>query len=105
MTCSAPQLPVGRVEGCPYKGLAVYGVEDSELFRGRNRLVGRLIGTLVDHSLLVVSGSSGAGKSSVVRAGVLPALASGAVPGSRAWRPVVVSPGANPVDSLAAAVR
>ena len=79
----APRVPARRVEGCPYKGLAVYEVEDSELFHGRNRLVGRLIGTLVDHPLLVVSGSSGAGKSSVVRAGVLPALASGAVPGSR----------------------
>ena len=36
---SAPRVPVMRVEGCPYKGLAVYEVENSERFRGRNRLV------------------------------------------------------------------
>ena len=71
-----------RVTGCPYKGLAAYETEDAPLFRGRADLVERMVALLVDSSLLVVSGSSGAGKSSVVRAGLLPALAAGALAGS-----------------------
>src|SRR5215210_2379412 len=55
------------VATCPYKGLASYQSADAGLFRGRGRVVNRLVGRLVDAPLLVVSGSSGAGKSSVVR--------------------------------------
>ena len=94
-----------RVTGCPYKGLARYEAADAAVFRGRDRLVRALVTTLVDHRLLVVSGSSGAGKSSVVRAGLLPALQSGELSGSAGWEPVVVVPGARPVDSLARAHR
>jgi DNA-binding SARP family transcriptional activator len=86
---------------CPYKGLAAYQVADAPLFHGRRRLVAGLVGRLVDTRLLVVSGASGAGKSSVVRAGVVPALGSGAVAGSEAWRPVIITPGRRPVDALA----
>ncbi len=90
-----------RITGCPYKGLARYEAADAAVFRGRDRMVRALVTTLVDHRLLVVSGSSGAGKSSVVRAGLLPALQSGELSGSAGWEPVVVVPGARPVDSLA----
>ena len=92
--------PVTSVTGCPYKGLARYELDDAAVFRGRGRLVRMLVTSLVDRRLLVVSGSSGAGKSSVVRAGLLPALASGELPGSAAWQPVVVVPGRRPVDTL-----
>ena len=61
-----------------------------------------LVARLVDASVLVVSGPSGAGKSSVVRAGLVPGLARGALPGSEAWQPVIVTPGREPVDVLAA---
>ena len=86
---------------CPYKGLAAYQVDDAPLFHGRRRLVSSLVARLVDASLLVVSGPSGAGKSSAVRAGLVPALARGALPGSAAWRPLLVTPGGSPVDVLA----
>ena len=86
---------------CPYKGLAAYQTADAPFFHGRNRLVSTLVARLVDTRLLVVTGPSGAGKSSVVRAGLLPALAAGAVPGSELWRPLVVTPGRRPVDVLA----
>jgi DNA-binding SARP family transcriptional activator len=86
---------------CPYKGLAAYQVEDAALFRGRARLVAGLVRRLVDAPVLVVSGPSGAGKSSVVRAGLVPALTSGALPGSGSWLPVIVTPGRSPVDALA----
>jgi DNA-binding SARP family transcriptional activator/WD40 repeat protein len=86
---------------CPYKGLAAYQVADAPLFHGRQRLVSGLVARLVDTPLLVVSGPSGAGKSSAVRAGLVPALADGALPGSRSWRPLIVTPGRAPVDVLA----
>jgi WD40 repeat protein/DNA-binding SARP family transcriptional activator len=86
---------------CPYKGLAAYRPEDAALFHGRSKLVRTLVATLVDSRLLVVSGPSGAGKSSLVLAGLLPALAGGALPGSERWRQNVIVPGANPVDALA----
>ncbi|HLM06878.1 MAG TPA: BTAD domain-containing putative transcriptional regulator [Blastococcus sp.] len=86
---------------CPYKGLAAYQVEDAPLFHGRRRLVAALVARLVDAGVVVVSGPSGAGKSSVVRAGLVPELARGSLPGSESWRPVIVTPGRNPVDVLA----
>lgn len=97
-----PALTESSVEACPYKGLARYEMEDADSFRGREHLVRTLVTALVDHRLIVVSGSSGAGKSSVVRAGLLPALGAGAVPGSERWRPLIVVPGPRAVDSLAA---
>ena len=90
-----------RITGCPYKGLAAYETEDAPLFRGRADLVERLVTLLVDSPLLVVSGSSGAGKSSVVRAGLLPALSAGALAGSEEWPRVVITAGPHAVDALA----
>src|SRR5215218_1514823 len=89
------------VGACPYKGLAAYQVEDAALFHGRERLVRGFLARLVDTPVLLVSGPSGAGKSSAVRAGLVPALTGGALPGSKAWRPVIVTPGASTVDALA----
>jgi DNA-binding SARP family transcriptional activator/WD40 repeat protein len=91
-------VPAGT---CPYKGLSAYQVVDAPLFHGRARVVAGLVARLVDAPLVVVSGSSGAGKSSVVRAGMVPALGGGALPGSAAWRPAIVAPGRAPVDVLA----
>ena len=86
---------------CPYKGLAVYEAADAPLFYGRERLISSLVARLVDAPVLVVSGPSGAGKSSAIRAGLVPALADGRLPGSQSWRPVIVTPGRAPVDALA----
>ncbi|MGY1731920.1 hypothetical protein ACI798_10375 [Geodermatophilus sp. SYSU D01045] len=82
-------------------GLRAYRTEDAALFAGRGRVVAALVARLVDAPLLAVSGPSGAGKSSVVRAGLLPALAAGALSGSGGWQPVVLLPGRRPVDALA----
>ena len=89
---------------CPYKGLARYDAADADLFVGRERLVEELVARLVDERLLVVVGPSGAGKSSLVRAGLVPALAGGALPGSDAWPVVVMVPGAEPLETLEAAL-
>ena len=66
---------------CPYKGLASYERADAPLFHGREKLVARLCARLVDTAFVAVVGPSGAGKSSLVRAGLLPALAAGVLPG------------------------
>jgi WD40 repeat protein/DNA-binding SARP family transcriptional activator/ABC-type phosphonate transport system ATPase subunit len=85
---------------CPYKGLATYDIEDAEYFFGRERLVAEVVARLVGAPLLGVVGPSGSGKSSVVRAGLLHALAGGVLPGSDRWGRVLIRPGEHPVSEL-----
>ncbi len=77
---------------CPYRGLAGYSTDDASVFVGRERLTTVLAGRLAEPGVVVVAGASGSGKSSVVRAGVVPALRAGALPQSAAWRVVVTTP-------------
>jgi WD40 repeat protein len=85
---------------CPFKGLASFDVEDAAVFFGRERLVADIVARLVGAPLLGVVGPSGSGKSSLVRAGLLPALAAGVLPGSDAWPQLVVRPGEHPLREL-----
>ncbi|HEV8220696.1 MAG TPA: helix-turn-helix domain-containing protein, partial [Streptosporangiaceae bacterium] len=92
----------------PYRGLASFEPEDAEWFYGRQELTR----SLIDHldrqctagGLLFTVGPSGSGKSSLLRAGLIPALRSGALgrPGSRTWPVVLFTPGARPLHELAA---
>ncbi|MGZ4335357.1 MAG: nSTAND1 domain-containing NTPase, partial [Gaiellaceae bacterium] len=59
---------------CPFKGLAPFETADAEFFFGRERLVDELVARLRDAPLLALVGASGSGKSSLLRAGLLPAL-------------------------------
>ena len=59
---------------CPFKGLAPFEPADAEFFFGRERLVEELLGRLEDVPFLALVGASGSGKSSLLRAGLLPAL-------------------------------
>jgi WD40 repeat protein/DNA-binding SARP family transcriptional activator len=92
---------------CPFKGLASFDVADAEYFFGREKLVAELVALVVGARLLGIVGPSGSGKSSVMRAGLLPALASGVLPGSETWKQVLIRPGEHPLreltDALAAA--
>jgi WD40 repeat protein len=95
------------VHGCPYRGLAPFGEADEDIFYGRERLVAELAGKLASRlsqrGLVIVTGASGAGKSSLLRAGLLPALARGQqVPGSAEWPRIVMAPGKEPLAELAA---
>jgi hypothetical protein len=96
---------------CPYRGLAAYSPADSRWFRGRNELTEAVVRGLADRvwggGPLVVLGSSGSGKSSLLRASLLPAVRHGdlGVPGSSAWPAVVLTPGAQPVWALADGLR
>jgi WD40 repeat protein/class 3 adenylate cyclase/energy-coupling factor transporter ATP-binding protein EcfA2 len=97
-------LPILAVN--PYKGLRAFQKADAEDFFGRTALCQELLGHLSAKTptarFLAVVGPSGSGKSSVVLAGLIPALHSGAVPGSEAWFIVEMMPGAYPLDELEA---
>ena len=85
---------------CPFPGLAPFDGAHARYFFGRERLVAELVARLVGAPLLAVVGRSGSGKSSAVRAGLLPALGSGVLPGSEAWSPAVMRPGPRPMAAL-----
>jgi WD40 repeat protein/DNA-binding SARP family transcriptional activator len=87
---------------CPFKGLAPFLVADADYFFGREALVTDLVSRLASSTFVGVVGASGSGKSSLVQAGLLPALAAGALPGSGDWRTVVIRPGARPLAELPA---
>ena len=92
--------------GCPYLGLAPFGERDARVFYGRGELVAqlaqRLAGRLDGTGVLLVAGESGAGKSSLLRAGLMPWLAAGALgPGSQRWTRRVIQPTGSPVRELA----
>jgi WD40 repeat protein/DNA-binding SARP family transcriptional activator len=88
----------------PYKGLRAFGEADAADFYGRDALVGELVRALADHRLVAVVGPSGIGKSSVVKAGLIPSLRAGALPGSEEWLVTDMFPGSYPYDELAAAL-
>jgi WD40 repeat protein/DNA-binding SARP family transcriptional activator len=85
---------------CPFKGLAAFEVDDAEYFFGREQLVAELVARLVGAPLLAIVGPSGSGKSSALRAGLLPALARGVLPGSERWTQVLIRPGERPMREL-----
>ncbi|MEO7194745.1 MAG: WD40 repeat domain-containing protein [Pseudonocardiaceae bacterium] len=90
--------------------MAAFQTEDARWFFGRGRvtteLVGRLAARLEQSLPLMLVGASGSGKSSLLRAGLLPALAEGAmlVPGSSTWPHLLLTPTSDPVGELATQV-
>jgi len=86
----------------PYRGLETFDEEHADLFFGRDGDVQRLLEKLKAFRFLAVVGPSGSGKSSLVRAGLVPALRRGALPDSDTWSIAVVRPGAHPLAALAA---
>jgi WD40 repeat protein len=98
----APQLSDER---CPFHGLQAFYPKDSGGFFGRDALVRECLDALARVPLLIVIGFGGSGKSSVVRAGLLPALARGRLADSQTWRQYTMVPGSKPLVSLARALR
>ena len=97
--------PAPGADALPVQGLAAFERDDAEYFFGREELVAELVAHLVGAPLLAVVGPSGSGKSSVVRAGLLPALAGGVLPGKPELGQVVIRPGAHPARELRRAMR
>jgi WD40 repeat protein/serine/threonine protein kinase len=92
----------------PYKGLRAFHAADAQDFFGREQLTQKLLSRLQEkgeyHRFLAVVGPSGSGKSSVVKAGLMPALWRGDLPGSENWYIIDFLPGAHPIDELEVAL-
>lgn len=92
----------------PYKGLRAFQQADAADFFGRaamiQRVIDRLQEAVVENNFLAVIGPSGSGKSSLVKAGVLPALRRGQIPGSENWFYAEMVPGEVPLEELGAAL-
>ncbi|MGI9416197.1 MAG: protein kinase domain-containing protein [Geminicoccaceae bacterium] len=85
---------------CPYKGLAAYQSEDAEFFHGREGLVDEIVRRVQLNRVLIIGGPSGSGKSSLMRAGLIPAIRAGTLPGSDHWHVAVFTPGRDPLADL-----
>ena len=104
---AAPEGPLWP--GGPYLGLVPFEERDARLFYGRDEVADHLVRRLAERldgaRILLVAGESGSGKSSLLRAGLLPRLAAGALgPGSERWPRRVIRPTASPLRELAMAL-
>ncbi len=96
-----PLLPHHAVAGgddrCPYPGLMSFQETDADRFFGRDDQIARVVGRLATQPLIAIVGPSGVGKSSFVRAGLVPALKR-----EGPWAMIAMRPGRSPLLSLAA---
>jgi WD domain, G-beta repeat len=105
-----PEL--GEIGPNPYRGLNAFDEASSHLFFGREELTGDLVKKLRELwrqsgqrvRLLAIMGPSGCGKSSVARAGIVPRLAKGDVPGLENATVAILQPGPHPAEALALAL-
>ncbi|MGD2079009.1 MAG: hypothetical protein PVH18_11540, partial [Chloroflexota bacterium] len=101
ITVQTADVPVPAIEVYnPYKGLRAFQEADADDFFGREALAQRLVGRLADSRFLALVGPSGSGKSSAVKAGLIPALRAGALPGSEKWFVAEMAPGSHPLEEL-----
>ncbi|WP_240360507.1 serine/threonine protein kinase, partial [Pyxidicoccus caerfyrddinensis] len=98
--CAPAPLSVGN----PYRGLEPFEAEHRSLFFGREADIGAVLERLRSRPLVLVAGDSGAGKSSLCRAGVLPRVAAGALDEGREQVTLSLWPGHRPLEALAAAL-
>ena len=96
------QIAAIRAEVCPYRGLRPFREEDEPFFFGRGAFTETLAATLDRQPFVAVVGASGSGKSSVVRAGLIPRLRRGE--GGVVWDVVTLVPTDRPLASLTAAL-
>lgn len=87
---------------CPYRGLSYFREEDAPFFFGREAVTDRLVGAVRNSNLTALVGPSGSGKSSVVRAGLLPNLRLGS--GETTYEIITLVPGSRPLRALASAL-
>lgn len=84
----------------PYLGLKSFELEQAALFHGRETAVRALLDRLKSSRFVAVIGASGCGKSSLVKAGLLPELRNNYFAGSGNWQIEIFTPGYNPLDKL-----
>ncbi len=93
--------------GNPYRGLEAFQAEHRRLFFGRESEIRAVIERLRSQYFVLVAGDSGVGKSSLCRAGILPAICDGNAEGlerGRTWTYTTVTPGRHPLHSLISAL-
>jgi hypothetical protein len=90
-----------RASICPYRGLEPFREEDAAFFCGRDDAIRELVAHVQEHPLVAVVGPSGSGKSSLVFAGLLPALRKDGR--TKMWDVVTLRPGKRPLHALAEA--
>ena len=93
----APHKQVHGADASPFPGMTAFDEADADRFFGRGRDKTRIAATLAEVPLVVIAGPSGVGKSSLVRAGVLPALKTS----GDNWSSIVLRPGRDPFGALA----
>jgi class 3 adenylate cyclase/energy-coupling factor transporter ATP-binding protein EcfA2 len=97
---TAAEEPAPTPGEAPYRGLQAFEEEDADLFYGRDETVARLVDQVQKARFLALIGASGSGKSSILRAGLIPHLRREQPP----WRIHLLTPTAHPLEALAAAV-
>lgn len=105
LAIDAPQAETREAiaPACPYPGLRPFSERESRVFFGRESEIAAITGLLEERQLVVVHGASGCGKSSVVRAGVIPVFRLDAMANSMDARIIIVRPGdpGGPLQALA----
>jgi WD40 repeat protein/class 3 adenylate cyclase len=96
-TASAPEPPPTPGEP-PYRGLQAFEEQDAGLFFGRTEIVAALADQVREARFVALVGASGSGKSSILRAGLLPVLR------AAGWRILLLTPTAHPLEALADAL-
>jgi len=105
-------MPDPANDACPYPGLRAYFTRERDWYFGREEHVDAMLSRLEESRFLAIVGSSGSGKSSLVFAGLIPALIEGQLAGSRRdgngspapWSIICFNPGNDPLAELAAAI-
>ncbi len=97
----AERLRATRASLCPYRGLLYFREEDAPFFFGRQAAIRTLQAAIRQHRFIAVVGASGSGKSSVVRAGLVPQLRQEK---ETTWDVATLFPGDDPLKALARAV-
>ncbi|MCA1701997.1 MAG: TIR domain-containing protein [Actinobacteria bacterium] len=95
------EVVVATADICPYPGLEAFDEEDARFFFGREDDVALVVEKVKASRFLAVLGPSGSGKSSLLRAGFVPAVRRCALPGSDTWSLRVFQPGPRPLTALA----
>jgi tetratricopeptide (TPR) repeat protein len=90
-----------RASVCPYRGLLHFREEDAPIFFGRQVAIDKLVDAVGRQPFVAVVGTSGSGKSSVVRAGLVPRLRSDR---HTAWETVILVPTDQPLKAIASAL-
>lgn len=103
LTTDAAAPPLNRQN--PFPGLRPFDEAEAHLFFGREQEIVALLGRMMRQHFLAVLGSSGCGKSSLIKAGLIPSLKYEQLDdGEPAWRIAVMRPGNDPFGQLAAAL-